>query len=282
MPWLLPTIISITMAALFPIMASDAVRALPPFMSLGITYVFASSMLLLILWIQKKTHELKNIRAWKYGLYIGLLNSIAFYGFYYFGLLTTSPGNAALIAQTEVIFAFLFFQVGKKESLSRVHIIGAILIILWALYLLLPRTTGWNTGDILICIGMMFAPLGNHFAKISRKETSVTTVLTTRYITSIPFLIVLTLLFETTPDISTVRDVLPALVMMAGLVFVLKNICWVEAIRHVTVTRILSIHWFAPFLTLMIIWMFRDTAPTTIQLVSGLPMLVGVLLLCRE
>lgn len=108
--------------------------------------------------------------------------------------------------------------------------------------MLLPRTTGWNTGDILICIGMMFAPLGNHFAKISRKETSVTTVLTTRYITSIPFLIVLTLLFETTPDISTVRDVLPALVMMAGLVFVLKNICWVEAIRHVTVTRILSIH----------------------------------------
>ncbi len=280
--WLIPTSISIVTAALFPIMAADAVTILPPFLSLLLTYIFASIMLLWLVAWQKKLHELKNKVAWKYGLYVGLLNSVAFYGFYYFGLITTSPGNAALIAQTEVIFSFLFFQAWHKEALSRSHIIGAFLIIIGAIYLLTPKTTDWNVGDILICAGMIFAPFGNHFAKLARKEVSVTTLLTMRYTASLPFLFVLTCIFEWSVGTTEIQWALKGLFLTAWLVFVLKNICWVEAIRHVTVTRILSIHGFAPFLTLLFVWILKDTEPTSTQIISGIPMLIWVLLLCRK
>lgn len=282
MPWLLPTIISILISAIFPIMAFDAVKLLPPFLSLFVTFFFASIILLCVVIWKKKTHELKNPVAWKYGIYVGLLNSVAFYGFYYFGLLHTSPGNAALIAQIEVLIAFLLFQSWHKEALSRSHILWILCILAWAVYLLLPKTVWWSIGDILVWIGVMFAPLGNHFAKLARKEVSATSVLLIRYITALPFLLFLTLLFEKWINIDKVSDTFWSLIMMAALVFVLKNICWIEAIRHVTVTRILSIHGFAPFLTIIFMWILRDTIPTIPQIVSGIPMVLGVYLLTRE
>lgn len=280
--WLYPTFGSILIGAIFPILASSTLKSTPPFLTLTLTFVTAAIFLGFILLIQGKIGELRNKKAWEYWFLTGVLNGACFYGFYYFWLLSTTPWNAALVAQTEVFFAFLYFQAWKKESLSKEHIFGILLLIVWVIYLLLPKASGWNLGDIIILIGMMFAPLGNYYQKTGRTHVSSYSFLFIRYICTIPLTGAISLLSGEKVDILILHSVIWQIILMGVIVFVVKNILWVEAIKTVTVTRILALHGCMPFLTLLIIWAFQGWLPTSTQLFSWIPILIGVILLSRK
>lgn len=280
--WLYPTFGSIFIGAIFPILASSTLKSIPPFLTLTLTFITAVIVLGVILLIQGKTWELLNKNAWKYWFLTGVLNGACFYGFYYFGLLSTTPWNAALVAQTEVFFAFLYFQAWRKESLSKGHIFGILLLILWIIYLLLPKASGWNYGDLIILIGMMFAPLGNYYQKTGRTHVSSSTFLFIRYVCTIPLTGTISLLIGEKIDTFLLQGVIWQIILMGIIVFVIKNILWVEAIKTVTVTRILALHGCMPFLTLLIIWAFQGLLPTATQLISWIPILIGVILLSRK
>lgn len=281
MTWLYPTFWSILIGSIFPILASETLKSAPPFLTLTITFFIAAIALGIVIIFQKKTKELSHKSAWKYAFYTGIFNGVLFYGFYYFGLLTTSPWNAALVAQTEVVFSFLYFQAWHKESLSKNHIIGALLLILWAVYLIIPRTSWWNHGDILVLIGMMFAPLGNYYQKKWRTKISAQTFLFMRYICTIPFVFTISFMRN---EIGTPLwyNILWQMALMGIMVFVIKNILWVESIRLVTVTRILALHGFMPFLTIILVWWIYWNLPTQAQLMSGIPMIIWVYFLSKE
>lgn len=280
--WLYPTFGSILIGAIFPILAANTLKNAPPFLTLTLTFITAAIVLWIMIILQKKTWELQNKKAWKYGLLTGVLNGACFYGFYYVWLLSTSPWNAALVAQTEVFFAFLYFQAWRKESLSKEHISGIIFLIVWVVYLLLPRTSGWNYGDILILIGMMFAPLGNFYQKTGRTHVSSETFLFIRYICTIPLTALLSYISSENMHWVMIDSVIWQIILMGVIVFVVKNILWVEAIKTVTITRILALHGCMPFLTLLIIWSFQGLSPTATQLTSWIPILIGVILLSRK
>lgn len=44
-----------------------------------------------------------------------LIIGIGFYSFYFLGLQYTTAGNASIIAQTEVLFSFIFFTYYEKN-----------------------------------------------------------------------------------------------------------------------------------------------------------------------
>ncbi len=280
--WLYPTFGSILIGAIFPILASATLKSIPPFLTLTLTFITAAIVLGTILTIQGKIWELRNKKAWKYWFLTGVLNGACFYGFYYFGLLSTTPWNAALVAQTEVFFAFLYFQAWRKESLSKEHIFGILLLVVWIIYLLLPRASGWNYGDLIILIGMMFAPLWNYYQKTGRTHVSSSAFLFIRYICTIPLTGAISLLSGEKIDTLLLRGIIWQIILMGIIVFVIKNILWVEAIKTVTVTRILALHGCMPFLTLLIIWTFQWLLPTMTQLISWIPILIGVILLSRK
>lgn len=280
--WLYPTFWSIVIAGIFPILASEILKNSQPFLQLTGTFFFASIVLWILLLIKGKLHELKNPSAWKYGLLTWVLNWALFYGFYYLGLKFTTPWNAALISQSEVIFSFLFFQSWKKEAFSKEHIFWSLLLVFWALYIILPKTDGINIWDILVLLAMVFAPLWNYFQKKWRTYVSVYSFLFMRYITTIPFVILWSFLLGEYKHFELNGLVISQMILMWILVFTIKNILWVEAIKMVTVTRILALHGFAPFLTLVILWIFFHTPPTTTQFIVGLPMFFGVLLLTKK
>lgn len=279
--WLYPTLGSILIGSIFPILASHTLKSAPAFLTLTVTFSVAVIILWIIILLQRKIYELKNKEVWRYGLLTGIFNGLLFYGFYYAWLLSTTPGNAALIAQTEVIFSFLYFQAWHKESLSRSHIWGAVILLCWAIYILIPKSTGWNYWDLLIMIGMMFAPVGNFYQKKWRTHASSYTFLFTRYICTIPFVLWASLLSR---EVYTPITwwVFLQMALMGTVVFVIKNILWVEAIKTITVTRILALHGCMPFLTFLIIWVFQWLPPTISQLVSWIPILAWVILLSRK
>ena len=126
--WLIYMLLSTIIWSFFPIISGISLKNIPPFFLLMLATFFAGVSFFIVILVQKKLHELRNIQAWKYALFASVLIGVFHYGFYFSGLRYTTPGNAGIIAQTELIFSFFFFQLGKKESLSWKHIGGIVLI----------------------------------------------------------------------------------------------------------------------------------------------------------
>lgn len=62
----------------------------------------------------------------------------------------------------------------------------------------------------------------------------------------------------------------------------ISKVFWLEAINRITVTRVLAIHGFVPMLTILLLWVFRGIIPTAQQIVSGIPMMIGVYFLSKK
>ena len=62
----------------------------------------------------------------------------------------------------------------------------------------------------------------------------------------------------------------------------ISKIFWLEAINRITVTRVLAIHGFVPMLTILLLWIFRGIEPSIPQIISGIPMIIGVYFLSKK
>lgn len=280
--WITFTYISIVLWAIYPVLAWATVRDTPPFFSLVLTFTISSILFLPVITWKRGWSELKNPLAWKYGFLAAIFIDVVLYGLYYSGLRFTSANNAALVAQAEVIFSYFFFQIIRKERFTREHIFWTILILLGATYLLFPGSSKWNIGDVMVCLAFVFAPLGNLYQKKWREHISSTSFLFIRYICSIPLVLLMSIGFWEIHAWIFSWQLFWQIWGMSLLVFVVLNIFWVESIKDETVTRILALYGLVPFFTMLIMWALYHTAPTSAQLISGIPMFLGVYLLTKK
>lgn len=280
--WIFSTFWSIILGALFPILASQVVHEVPPFLTMGITYWIAFLIILVIIIFSWKLPELRNKKALKYAFFAAIIIGVINFGLYYYGIQFTTPGNAALISQTEIIFSFIFFQILRKEPLSRSQMIGTLCVIAWAVYLLFPKSTGLNRGDLYILSAMMLWPIGNYFQKQWRHIISGFSLLLIRFWVALPFILVIsTISHESFPSTFS-STLLWQILGIAILINICKKLFWLESIKNITVSRVLALHGLIPFFTLLFAWVFLGTSPTSTQLIAGVPMIIGVLLLTRK
>ena len=125
--------------AFFPIIATLSYAALGSVVSLFWITSFSSICFVAIIAYRNNWRELKNPLVWRYASFAAISIGILYYGFYFLGLARTTPGNASIVAQFEVLSSFLFFNIFKKEIFSTNHIIGAILMLLGASIVLFPH-----------------------------------------------------------------------------------------------------------------------------------------------
>lgn len=267
---------------LFPVITALSLNTISPLISLGWSTLFAAVFFGLVILLRKKTYELRKKSAYYDLIMTSLLMGVVMYLFYFFGLRTTSAGNASLIALSEVFFSFLLFNIFKKEYISGVHLAGAALILTGAAIVLYPNMTDFRNGDLLIMGAAFTAPFGNYYVKKAREKVSSETIMFVR--SSVSAIVVFALIFILGTDF-TMAEIKTSLLFLAVngvLLLGLSKMLWIEAAHRISVTKAVAISSISPLITMLTAWMFMKDAPTGFQLLSFLPMFFGVILLSRN
>lgn len=263
----------------FPIFIIQAFQTVGPHVVLAWNSFFAMIFFAFLITFQKRWYQVFDRAVWKDMLYVALFLGILLYAFYYSGLQYTNAGNASLIAQTEIFFSYLFFHVWQKDTLSRLHALGAMLMVIGAAIVLLPNYQELRIGDFLILVAMACAPAGNYFSMHARKKVSSEAVLFVRLFVSTPFLFFLAFLFGQMTLSGTVMSSLPYLAILGILFFGIEKILWLEGIHRISVTKANAISCITPPITLFAVWVLHNQVPTTFQLTSIFPLAAGLILL---
>ena len=262
----------------FPIVTALSLVGAAPLVSLGWTTLLATFFFAVLMARRGTWGELANRKALGYMVWVSFFIGL-YYAFIFFGLEFTSPGNASLIALTEVFYSFLLFNVWHKQVFERRYVLGALLMLLGATIVLLPNARRFNPGDILILVGTAMAPLGNFFQQKARKEISSETMMFVRGIMSAPTILLLAYLLGNSVSPAALRPAWVAVAINGLVLFGLSKIFWIEGIHRISVTKADAMCGFEPLLTLLLAWMILGTAPTAFQLLSFIPLLLGMLLL---
>ena len=265
--------------AFFPVVTVISYSWIPSLHSLAWSTLFATLAFAVIVSYRKRWGELKNPHLWKYALLIAFFIGILFYGLYFVGLETTSPGNAAIIALFEVFTAAVFFHVFRGEKIPPAHAIGALLMVLGAVIVLAQGFTDFHMGDLLILAATFFTPMGNYFQQRARTIASSDTIMFMRSLLSVPFLFLLAYVLHPGVGLAQVQISLPFLLFNGILLLGISKIFWIEGIHRISVPKALALQSVVPFLTLLIAWVVLAQQPTVWQLASLVPFVLGVLLL---
>jgi len=163
-------LLSVVLWGAFPVITILSYNTLPIYITFSGSVFFASIFFGITITIQKKWHELKNKSAMKDMFFATIFIGIIFYGLLFTGLEYTSAGNASIVGLSEILISYLFFNVFRKEHISRKHIWGIIFMIIGAIIILFPKDLIFQKGDVLILIGTLFTPIGNYFMQKARKK----------------------------------------------------------------------------------------------------------------
>ncbi|MBP9802886.1 MAG: DMT family transporter [Candidatus Pacebacteria bacterium] len=272
-------ILEMILWSLFPIISFLGLNGVPVFVSLFWVNIFAVLFFFSLVLLKDKLFELKNKRVWVLTIGVVVFINVLFYGFYFLSLKYTTPANASIVSMFEIITSYIFFQIIKKEHFSKKHILGICLAVIGALIVLLPKAGSINPGDYIMLLAVIFPPFGNWCQQQIRKHVSSYTALFLRHLLSIPFLILMTYIFNTSIFDFNISNVFWWLLLNGVLVFGLSKIFWLEAIHRMSVTKALAINGLNPIFTLFFAWLILNQHPTLPQLFSLPFLLVAVYLL---
>jgi drug/metabolite transporter (DMT)-like permease len=265
--------------SLFPVITILSYDLLPPLISFGSSTFFAALFFAAVLTIRHRWGEIKDRSSLRNVLWAALLLGILYYGLVFFGLRYTSAGNASLIAATEMCFSFIFFHVWRKNFISPRHILGAIFMLVGVFIVLYPNTTQLHLGDLLILTATMIAPFGNYFQQKAREGVSSEMILFVRSAISTPIVLISACLLKERFSITDLEGSTTLLLINGLLLMGFSKILWVEGIHRISVTKSNALASIAPPLTLLFAWLILHNIPTRFQLLSVVPILLGMVFL---
>src|SRR3989344_8982981 len=265
--------------AFFPVITVLTYNFIGSVVSILWTDILATVLFAALMLYRQKWGELRSALLWKYGLLAALFIGVFYYTLVFIALEFTSPGNVAIIALLEVFTTFLVFNVYEKESFSAEHMLGSVLMVAGACIVLVRDFSGLNIGDLLLLAAVWFSPWGDVFQQRARKLFSSESIMFVRSLLSIPALAVLAYVFGQQASFDDLRASLPFLLINGILLLGLSKLFWIEAIHRISVTKGVALSSVTPFLTLMIAWVVLGLTPNLWQLISLVPLTIGVLLL---
>ncbi|MDD3066528.1 MAG: DMT family transporter [Candidatus Gracilibacteria bacterium] len=269
--------------AAFPIVTKVTYKFLPPIHTLAYATLAAAVFFGILFIFNKGWRELSKWEAWKPILLSTFIIAILFYAFFFWGLQTTTAGNASIISQMELWFSFIFFGlILRKEKYTRAALLGALLMFVGVMFVLFDGFSKVSKGDFLIFFATMIPPLGNHFQQTARKFVSTTTLLFVRNILGGIFLLIFSSLIETTPTIQNFSAALPLLLLNGVALWGISKIFWVEGIHRITVAQGLSISAITPIVTLLYVYLLSGEIPQLPQVFGLLPILAGGYLIVNK
>lgn len=266
----------------FPIIIILSLKNLPAMMSLSASLFLSTFFFLFLLLYKKKIKEILKIQAWPDIFAGAIIIGIILYSLYYFGLKFTSANNTSLISRTEVIFSFIFFHLIRKETIAKKHIWGIFSMLIGAVIILSPSSTGFNKGDFLILCAMAIAPLGNFFQRRARTKVSSETIMFFRSAIACLGVFLLSKFFNEHTTFSQIKNDFWFLAINGILAFGIQKICWLEGIHRISITKANALTIIGPLLTLIFAGLILHQPILPKQLFAFAPMALGLWLLTRE
>ena len=251
-------------------------------LSLSLSSIIAGLFFAGRITIKKRLHEVRNRSAITPILLSTLFNGVIYYLLTFIALQFTSPGNASIVAMTEIFFSFLFFHIFCKEHLPQTQIIGATSMLVGAIIILLPNFTHFQIGDLLILMAAAVAPFGNFYAQRARKQVGSETIMMIRSLISAFVIFILALIIRVPFSLGAINHSLWFILINGLLLLGLSKVFWIEGIHRIAVTTANAIGCISPLVTLIGAWLVFHQVPTVWQLVSLFPLFVGIRFISKK
>lgn len=209
-------------------------------------------------WITKnhKWGELLDPETrWKF-LFIGTFGTALPFTISLIALHYTTPGNAAILQQSELLYSLLFAGIFLKEFPSRQQLLGSALIVLGVLIILVKEqyTPRW-TGDLLIVGSTWMLQAGSTVAKKLPKHLDHRLIGMARNLFALPALIIILGVmwlmqesFVLQPNI----QMFSVLAYTGFLKYGLAMVVWYKAIRALDLSKATAIYLSYPVLSLLL------------------------------
>jgi drug/metabolite transporter (DMT)-like permease len=273
--------------SLFPIFSILAFTSLSPLYTASISTLIAAAFFASILTIRKQWQEIKNRSAWKDILIATTLIGVIFYSLIFIGLERTTAGNASIVFLMEVFFSMFILGLWKKEKLEIKHKLGAILMVIGALFIFFPGKLQVNEGDLIILVATAVPPIGNYFAQSARKKVGSTMIMFIRSLIAGVCILLLAIIFSGELNgrwavLPTLQDISnSAFFLLVNGIFLmgLSKIFFLEAIHRIPISKAISINSVNPAFTLLFAYFILGEIPTIWQIMGFLPIFIGIMLL---
>lgn len=208
---------------------------------------------------------------WKF-LFIGTFGTALPFTILLIALHYTTPGNAAILQQSELIYSLLFAAFFLKEYPSRAQLMGSALIVLGVLIILIKEqyTPRW-TGDLLIIGSTWMLQAGSTVAKKLPKYLDYRLIGMARNLFALPALLVILAVMAFLQEPFTLRPVLKMFAVLGytGIFkYGLAMVVWYKAIRALDLGKVTAIYLSYPVLSLLISAFLGLEHPTVHQLVG--------------
>lgn len=276
-------ILSALLWALFPVVTILTLSRLTPLFSAALSTLISATLFAVVVTLKCEWAALGERRAWKPIALSTLLIGIIFYGLIFTGLKYTTAGNEAIITLMEVFFSFLILGVLlRHEKPKRRSIVGAACMIAGAALVLLPKTSGWHSGDLLVLLATAIAPIGNRYTQQARSFVSAALLMFCRSLLGGFFLL---LLAATLDPLPSSRDIAQSFGFLAanGILFLgLSKILWIESVHRLPITKVVSLEHISPLFTLLAAHFVLREQVNFFQIAGLIPILAGVYLLTSK
>lgn len=192
---------------------------------------------------------------WKF-LFIGTFGTALPFTVFLIALHYTTPGNAAILQQSELIYSLIFAAIFLREFPSRGQLGGSALIIFGVLIILLKEqyTPRWM-GDLIILGSTWMLQAGSTVAKKLPKHLDYRVIGMARNLFALPALFVILGVMYALHEPFTFKSTATAW-MVLGYTGILKYglamIVWYKAIRALDLSKVTAIYLSYPVLSLLL------------------------------
>ena len=189
-------------------------------------------------------------------LFIGTFGTALPFTVFLIALHYTTPGNAAILQQSELIYSLIFAIIFLREFPSRGQLGGSILIVLGVLIILLKEqyTPRW-TGDLLIIGSTWMLQAGSTMAKKLPKHLDYRVIGMARNLFALPALVVILSAMYMLNQPFTFRSTATAWIVLGYTGFLkygLAMVVWYKAIRALDLSKVTAIYLSYPVLSLLL------------------------------
>ena len=215
---------------------------------------------------------------WKF-LFIGTFGTALPFTISLIALHYTTPGNAAILQQSELFYSLLIAAIFLREIPTKSQLAACALIVGGVLIILLkePFTPRW-TGDLLIVGSTWMLQAGSTVAKKLPKHLDYRVIGMARNLFALPALIVILAIMYLLNEPFTLQ---PTLKMFSVLGYTglfkygLAMVVWYKAIRALDLSKVTAIYLSYPVLSLLLSAVLGMETPTVHQLAGLLVTCAG-------
>ncbi len=252
-------LLSAVLWGIFPVMVNRGSHRIPPLAFAAISTLLASAGAFAYIAISRKLGELKKKEAYASLLMITLCIVIIPYILFFIGSSKTSGINTSLLLLSEIIFTLIFTHfIGEKTTTEK--LIGASGVFIGSALILYHGKFSLNIGDTLVIASTATYPIGNFYAKKALHQVSPAPILFVRFFVGGLFILLLSMIFEKTSNMSGIILASWPTLLFTGLILLgVGKIIWYEGLARLDISKAISLGMTFPLFSLvLLIGIFKE------------------------